>query len=85
MGRLKGGKYRYYSAQEKLTIIKPIINGDISANQQSIKLKISDGMICRWIHQYQEGGIEALENKRKPGNPLAKYLHRKELSYVEQL
>jgi len=42
-------------------------------------------MLIKWVHQYQEGGIEALENKRKPGNPLAKYCNRKELSYTEQL
>ena len=37
-------------------------------------------------HKIQrEDGIEALKNKRKPGNPLAKYSRRKELSELEQL
>ena len=87
MGRPKGSKsgYTHRTAQEKLDIITPVINGEISATQHGINLGISDGTIIRWIHQYQEGGIEALENKRKPGNPLAKYYNRKELSYTEQL
>ena len=30
-------------------------------------------------------GETALENRRKPGNPLAKYINKKELTEVEQL
>ena len=32
-----------------------------------------------------EGGEEALVNKRKPGNPLAKYVNKKNLTPMEQL
>ena len=32
-----------------------------------------------------EGGEAALVNKRKPGNPLAKYTRKKELSPTEKL
>ena len=87
MGRPKGVKsgYTFRTAQEKFNIIKPIINGEISATQLGKELGLSDGMLITWIHKYQDGGIEALENKRKPGNPLAKYSSRKELSYTEQL
>ena len=85
MSRTKGGKNRYYSAQEKYNIIKPIISGEISATQLGKELKLSDGMLIKWLHKYQAGGIDALENKRKPGNPLTKYSKRKELSYTEQL
>lgn len=87
MGRPRGSKSKYTirTAQEKYDIIKPIINGEISATQTSKELGLSDGMLITWIHKYEEGGIESLENKRKPGNPLAKYSRRKELSYTEQL
>ena len=37
------------------------------------------------MKKYNEGGLEALENKRKPGNPLAKYSRRKELTDIEKL
>ena len=42
-------------------------------------------MIGKWTRQYMEGGEEALVNKRKPGNPLAKYHRKKELTQIEQL
>jgi len=46
---------------------------------------ISVGQMSTWVKRYQEGGIEALENKRKPGNPLSKYQNKKELTELEQL
>ncbi len=42
-------------------------------------------MIKNWVIKFNNGGIEALEIKRKQGNPLLKYQARKELSYTEQL
>ena len=42
-------------------------------------------MLSIWVKKYNEGGIEALKNKRKPGNPLVKYSRRKELTELEQL
>ena len=39
----------------------------------------------KWKNQYLDGGKAALENKRKPGNPMCRYLHRKELTKEEQL
>ena len=46
---------------------------------------ISDGNIRKRKRQYLSGGEAALENKKKPGNPLSKYERRKELSREEQL
>ena len=37
------------------------------------------------VRQYLESGIEGLQNKKKPGNPLAKYSKRNELTPIEQL
>lgn len=87
MGRPKGTKssYKFYSAEEKFKIIEAIINNEISIRQQSIKLNMSSGLLTNWVHQYLDGGIEALENKRKPGNQLAKYSSKKELSEIERL
>jgi len=42
-------------------------------------------MLSSWVKRYQDGGIEALKNKRKPGNPLSKYQRRKSLTPTEQL
>lgn len=35
--------------------------------------------------KYLEQGENALENKKKPGNPLTKYSRRKELNELEKL
>ena len=87
MGRPKGSKstYKFYTADEKFKIIESIINNEISINERSKNLKMNSGLLTKWVHQYQEGGIDALENKRKSGNHLAKYSMRKELSEIERL
>ena len=38
-----------------------------------------------WVKKYNERGIEGLENKKKPGNPLCKYSSRKNLTEIEKL
>ena len=85
MGRPKGGKNRVWSKEQKYEIIMPIISGEKSSWDISKELDVPHTNLMQWIKKYQTGGIEALENKRKPGNPLARYSSRKELSYTEQL
>lgn len=46
---------------------------------------LSTGMIRLWTKLYIEQGESALENKKKPGNPLTKYSRRKTLTKEEQL
>ena len=46
---------------------------------------IYNAQIHKWTKQYLEGGEQALENKRKPGNPLSKYTRKKKLTPMEQL
>lgn len=85
MGRPKGGKNRYWSKEEKIRIINRVLADGMSARQVAIQESISDGMLCTWIKKYLEQCKNALENKNKPGNPLAKYSRRKELSELEKL
>ena len=85
MSRPKGGKNREWSTEAKYSIIIQIINGEKSSYDLEKELGISGGMIRGWVKKFNKEGIEALENKRKPGNPLAKYLRRKELTPIEQL
>ena len=85
MGRPKGGKNKERTKEQKYKIITPVLNGQKSASQLMKELGIHKGMICKWVERYNEGGIDALENKRKPGNPLMKYSRRKELTHVEKL
>ena len=77
--------YKFWTADEKLAIIKPVIEAKTSGNQQAINYGISTGMLTNWIKSYKEKGYDGLVNKRKPGNPLFKYSMRKELTDIEKL
>lgn len=81
----KGQKFRQWSAEEKFNIIEPALNMKKSTRDITKETGLSNGMINNWIKKYRENGMEGLSNKRKPGNPLMKYSHRKELSKEEQL
>lgn len=85
MGRTKGGTNKYWTAEEKYKIIKPILEFEKSTWDVTRETGINNGMINAWIKKYRENGYEGLKNKRKPGNPLAKYSSRKNLTEIEQL
>ncbi len=85
-GRPKGGTNKTWSASEKYEIIKPIIKGEISGEEQAKRIGLkSSGIISVWIRKYNERGLKGLENKRKPGNPLSKFSNKKELTELEKL
>ena len=85
MGRPKGGTNRYWSKEAKCEYVKLVLSGEISAKQLGKENNVSHSMILHWVKRYQEGGIDALENKKKPGNPLTRYINRKELTPLEEL
>ncbi|WP_313156257.1 helix-turn-helix domain-containing protein [Lacrimispora sp.] len=76
--------YTFHSKEEKLRIVKRYLAGE-SPKRLYEETGISDGNIRKWKRQYQAGGESALENKKKPGNPLTKYERCKELTREEQL
>lgn len=76
---------RYWSKEDKLKIVKMIVDDGISMTQISKEKDMSLGMLHKWVHLYLNEGEDALENKKKPGNPLLKYSRRKELNPMEQL
>ena len=84
MGRPKGGTNKNHTKEEKLEIVKRNLAGE-AALSLAKETGLSDSMIGKWTRQYMEGGEDALVNKRKPGNPLAKYHRKKELTQTEQL
>ena len=77
MGRPKGGKNKYWSKEEKLRIVKKVTDKGLSSKQVSKEENVDGGTIRRWVREYLEEGEKALENKRKPGNPLVKYSRKK--------
>jgi len=84
MGRPKGGKNRSHSKAEKLALVKRNIKGE-GITSLAKESGVHESLIHKWTKQYLNGGEAALENKRKPGNPLCKYQNRKELTPMEQL
>ena len=76
---------RYWSKEEKLRIIKRVLENYESTCDVSKSENISNGLLNNWIKKYREFGEIGLENKRKPGNPLTKYSRRKELTELEKL
>ena len=84
MGRPKGGTNKIHSKEEKLALVKRNLSGEM-ATALARETGLSDSMIGKWTKQYLEGGEVARGNKRKPGNPLAKYARKKELTPTEQL
>ena len=85
MPRIRKEPNRYWSKEEKLRIINRVIIDGLSITQVSKEEDISLGMLSNWVNLYIKKGEDALENKRKPGNPLMKYSMRKELSDLEKL
>ena len=85
MGRPKGGKNKYWSKEEKLKLIKEHLDNNISTNEITTRENISNGMYNNWLKKYLEYGKKGLENKKKPGNPLSKYMNKKQLNDIEKL
>lgn len=84
MGRPKGGKNVFHTKEEKLGLVMRNLAGE-SLMSLERETGIYHAQIYKWTKQYLEGGEAALVNKRKPGNPLAKYVNKKELTPTEQL
>ena len=84
MGRPQGGRNVNHSKEEKLALVKRNLEGETLSSLER-ETGIYHAQIYKWTKQYLEGGEAALVNKRKPGNPLAKYERRKELTPTEQL
>ena len=85
MPRIRKEPNRYWSKEEKLRIINRVVSDGMSITKVAKQEDISFGMLGNWVRKYLKEGETALENKRKPGNPLAKYSSKKELTDIERL
>lgn len=84
MGHPKGKKNRYYSKDEKIRIVREVLAGK-SSKEKGNETGINSRLIRGWVTLYLEQGESALENKRRPGNPLCRYANKKDMSEVERL
>lgn len=80
----KGKHHTYRSKEFKLNAVRKVLEGK-SSNEVGRELDVRGSQVRDWVRLYQSGGELALESKRKPGNPFARYVNRKQLSEVEQL
>ena len=71
------------SKEEKLSIVKQVLNG--ASIRQWESQGVGHSQVHKWTKIYLEQGEIGLESKKKPGNPLSRYERRKELTYEEQL
>ena len=84
MGHPTGKVNRYYSRDEKLRYVKEVLGGR-SSKEVGREAGINSRLIREWVTLYLGHGEKALENKRKPGNPLCRYANKKDMSEIEQL
>ena len=87
MGRPKGisTPRRNWSKEEKLKAVKRVLENHEPGEAVRKDLNINPGLLHAWIKKYLDDGEKGLENKIKPGNPLSKYMHKKELTDIEKL
>ena len=81
----KGQKFKIWTPDEKYRIIEPALKLEKSTWDITRETSLNNGMINNWIKKYREKGMEGLINKKKPGNSLAKYSNKKELTKEEKL
>ena len=83
MTRLRKEPNRYWSKEDKLKIIKEVLDGK-SSYEVAKKYDMSSGMIRSWVIKYREFGEASLINKKKPGNPMSKYFVTKHFKSREE-
>ena len=85
MTRIRKEPNRNWSKEEKLRIVKKVLDERLSTIKVAKEEDISDGMLRNWIRKYLNEGEDSLKNKKKPGNPLCKYSNKKTLTKEEKL
>ena len=84
-GRPRGGKNNYHSKEEKIKIVKEMLDFNLSPHDIEKKYNISHSLAGKWRKDYLEKGETSLVNKKKPGNPLCKFSNKKNLTDIEKL
>lgn len=80
----KEKKIEFGQLKKKEKIVIPVIEFKKTLQQTCREYDISSGLLSRWIEKYKAEGISGLENKRKPGNPMAKYFTTKKFNSKEE-
>ena len=83
-GRPRGGKNNYHSKEEKIKIVKEMLDFNLSPHDIEKKYNISHSLAGKWRKDYLEKGENSLVNKKKPGNPICKFSNKKNLTDIEK-
>jgi len=83
LSRPKGGTNKYWSKEEKLRIVKLVMENGLAETCRNENIYF--GMVTNWVKKYKEEGETGLINKKKPGNPMVKYSNKKKLTREEEL
>lgn len=76
---------KYWSKEEKLRIVKKVINHENSLSIISKEENINTGQLHLWIKKYLVEGEQGLINSKKPENPQIGLYKKKNLIDVEKL
>ena len=77
-------EYTVRTKEEKLSIVKRNLAGE-TCRALAREIGCNQSQVLRWTNRYLAEGEAGLEAKKKPGNPLSRYIQKKELTYEEQL
>jgi len=80
----KGQKFRKWSVEEKLLIVKRHLDEHLSVRDIQEQEQVHHSLVSAWVRQYADEGEKGLEFKRK-GNPYAALHASKSLTEVERL
>lgn len=58
-----------YSPEKKLSIITPVLMGEITGRQQAIRCGVRPSSIVLWIKRYRKDGLEGLKLVIQGGSP----------------
>lgn len=78
-------KYTFYSKEDKLGFVKLVLSGKYTQDSIAKEHGMSGGMLSTWVRKYREGGIDALENKHRTGNPNASLMNLKNPTESQKL
>ena len=84
-GRPRGGKNNYHSKEEKIKIVKEMLDFNFSPLDIEKKYNISLSLAWKSRKDYLEKWVTSLVNKKKPGNPICKFSNKKNLTDIEKL
>ena len=81
----KGQKFRKWSFEEKLRIVRRHVLEHVSIRTLEQQESVNHSLISNWVKQYGDEGEDGLRPKPRRGNPYAALHTSKSLTELEEL